>query len=746
MGPEGDAPGPPTPPVPGGLRGYRAYARRWVFLLVLSLLSGSNATLWLSFAPVADTVARHFLLSTEQVNWLSLVYLVVAIPAGLAAIWMLDSVGLRWATILCAWLNFAGSVLRSLPSMLKGTPAPFAFLMGGQSLCALAQTLVIFSPAKLAALWFPEHQRATANMVGTMANPLGILLANVLSPALVKKEDDIPVMVRGLPGCTHIRVRAMHARACLCGVHTCVYVACVCGVHAHARYLCGVYMFVWCLHIYMVRTHIVWSVHTCVFVWCTHAQCMCGVCLCVVCVSRVFGSRVHTCVHTSVRVCTCPTWQPLGAEHSEQLCQSWGGAAGRRPASPGSPCSRHPGSWRRWRGARAGPVQRVCLRGLRVPAHACAMCTPSPAGRLHHPRRPRLPAGHRLPRGERAPHPALRGGCPLQLGEVPGRAEAAREEQGLRGPGRVLRGRRRHLHQLLGPPGADPLRERLLQRVRRPLRGALHRVRDPGGAGPRPVRGPDQALHGSRQDWLLSDLLGVCGLRSGVPAAGTDRRAGRRLLPARALRLLGGARRHGAGRGVLLPRGGGRGRRPGLRGGAGRGGAHHGAADRPDRVPCGPVLLHLPERPGPPGLEGVHADDGRPVHPPELLPGPPLPHPLPTPAGRGPLQPLPPGLPPLPAGPPPDPPPGPRQVPCRGGSSLEPSARARLRGIWEGEAGRGSQGSHPCAGRVLQGHRDCGRQCGLSVAGLAPGSAQVVGPEGPPVSVSGTHGGGEGHP
>lgn len=53
------------------------------------------------------------------------------------------------------------------------TQAPFAFLMGGQSLCALAQTLVIFSPAKLAALWFPEHQRATANMVGTMGELRG---------------------------------------------------------------------------------------------------------------------------------------------------------------------------------------------------------------------------------------------------------------------------------------------------------------------------------------------------------------------------------------------------------------------------------------------------------------------------------------------------------------------------------------------------------------------------------------------
>lgn len=53
--------------------------------------------LWLSFAPVADTVAQGFLLSMDQVNWLSLVYLVVSIPAGLAAIWLLDTVGLRWA-------------------------------------------------------------------------------------------------------------------------------------------------------------------------------------------------------------------------------------------------------------------------------------------------------------------------------------------------------------------------------------------------------------------------------------------------------------------------------------------------------------------------------------------------------------------------------------------------------------------------------------------------------------------------
>lgn len=184
---------------------------------------------------MADAIAQHFLLSMDQVNWLSLIYFVVAIPGGIAAIWVLDSMGLRaavshilplacsgtggplrlgmlpwppaqtrvyqshwpdsqqswravgwldievpcgleWAaafglslqTILGAWLNFLGSALRALPCVAVGIPSPFAFFMAGQSLCALAQTLVIFSPAKLAALWFPEHQRATANMMATM--------------------------------------------------------------------------------------------------------------------------------------------------------------------------------------------------------------------------------------------------------------------------------------------------------------------------------------------------------------------------------------------------------------------------------------------------------------------------------------------------------------------------------------------------------------------------------------------------
>ncbi|XP_042309268.1 solute carrier family 49 member A3 isoform X1 [Sceloporus undulatus] len=176
---------------------FKAYRRRWVLLSVAGLLSASNAMLWLTFAPVADKTAEYFHTTMDVVNWLSLVYLVISVPVGLLAIWILDTIGLKCAILLCAWLNMIGSIIRifSVVSFLSLGSLNIVYLLIGQCLCAVAQPLIIFSPTKLAALWFPEHQRATANMVGSMSNPLGILIANLLSPALVKEGKDIPLML-----------------------------------------------------------------------------------------------------------------------------------------------------------------------------------------------------------------------------------------------------------------------------------------------------------------------------------------------------------------------------------------------------------------------------------------------------------------------------------------------------------------------------------------------------------------------
>ncbi|XP_049442480.1 solute carrier family 49 member A3 isoform X2 [Epinephelus fuscoguttatus] len=175
------------------LLSFKLYKRRWFVLLVLCLLNCSNATIWLTFAPVADQSAQFLKVSLEKINWLSLIYMVVAIPFSLGTTWMLDSVGLRSTLILGAWLNMFGALLRFF-----GTPAEggyeikYHFAILGQTLGALAQPFIIFTPTKLAALWFPDHQRATANMIASMSNPLGILLANIISPMVVKTSAQIP--------------------------------------------------------------------------------------------------------------------------------------------------------------------------------------------------------------------------------------------------------------------------------------------------------------------------------------------------------------------------------------------------------------------------------------------------------------------------------------------------------------------------------------------------------------------------
>ncbi|XP_062331812.1 solute carrier family 49 member A3 isoform X1 [Osmerus eperlanus] len=177
---------------------FKVYKRRWFILLVLCLLNCSNSMLWLTFAPVADQAAKFMDVSLDQINWLSLVYMVVAIPLSFGATWMLDTLGLRATLVLGSWLNMLGAVLRYIAVLkLFGTDERFLFplVMLGQTLCSLAQPLVIFTPTKLTAVWFPDHQRATANMVASMSNPLGLLFANIFSPMIVASTNNLTLLM-----------------------------------------------------------------------------------------------------------------------------------------------------------------------------------------------------------------------------------------------------------------------------------------------------------------------------------------------------------------------------------------------------------------------------------------------------------------------------------------------------------------------------------------------------------------------
>lgn len=165
-------------------------------LLVLFVLNASNAMLWLSFAPVADYTASYYKKSVDAINWLSIVYLICYLLFGLVTIWILDVLGLRTGILLGAWLNAVGAVVRMLSGFhFVPENCKFIVVMIGQTLAALAQPFLLGSPTKLAAVWFGANERATANMIASLSNPIGVMIANVLAPVIVTEKSRIPFML-----------------------------------------------------------------------------------------------------------------------------------------------------------------------------------------------------------------------------------------------------------------------------------------------------------------------------------------------------------------------------------------------------------------------------------------------------------------------------------------------------------------------------------------------------------------------
>uniref|UniRef100_UPI00358F1A97 solute carrier family 49 member A3 isoform X2 n=1 Tax=Myxine glutinosa TaxID=7769 RepID=UPI00358F1A97 len=158
--------------------------RRWVMLAVLCLLNTSNSAVWLSMAPVTDHAAQFMGVKPDLINWLSLVYIVVCIPCGPLAAWAMDSFGLRFALVTGGLLNGVGALVRLLGvqdwmvAVLRGFP----LVMTGQTVAALAQPLLLFAPTKMAAVWFPENQRAIANTIASMGLQSHFLHVGIITP------------------------------------------------------------------------------------------------------------------------------------------------------------------------------------------------------------------------------------------------------------------------------------------------------------------------------------------------------------------------------------------------------------------------------------------------------------------------------------------------------------------------------------------------------------------------------------
>lgn len=173
----------------------KVYKIRWYILFCICMANMSNAINWINFSAIADFTGQFYAIDYELVNYLSLVYLILATPAGFFSFWLIDTFGVRSSVNIGAWLNFIGAGIRlfSALDLANGSPIvsssyKYAVLLLGQCFCALAQPFIMFVATKFANNWFAEDQRALANTIALGSNTFGILIGSVISPIIVDSQ------------------------------------------------------------------------------------------------------------------------------------------------------------------------------------------------------------------------------------------------------------------------------------------------------------------------------------------------------------------------------------------------------------------------------------------------------------------------------------------------------------------------------------------------------------------------------
>ncbi|XP_050697471.1 feline leukemia virus subgroup C receptor-related protein 2-like isoform X1 [Eriocheir sinensis] len=160
---------------------------RWVMLFLFVLYSMSNAFQWIQYSIIANVIVDYYDgVSTTQVDWLSMIYMVTYIPLIFPASWYLEKQGLRRAVLIGSFGTMVGSWVK----VGSVSPDRFFVTFAGQVITAVSQVFILGVPPRLAAVWFGPTQVSTACAIGVFGNQLGVALGFLVPPAIVPTTDD----------------------------------------------------------------------------------------------------------------------------------------------------------------------------------------------------------------------------------------------------------------------------------------------------------------------------------------------------------------------------------------------------------------------------------------------------------------------------------------------------------------------------------------------------------------------------
>ena len=158
---------------------YKVYPYRWIVLASFMFVVIANQFLWITFAPITGMAASFYQVSDLSIGLLSMIFMIVYIFISFPASWVIDTYGIRTGIGI-------GAVLTGVFGMMRGLFATdYTLVLIAQTGIAIGQPFILNSITKLAARWFPIHERATASGLGTLAMFLGVIIGITLTPFLV---------------------------------------------------------------------------------------------------------------------------------------------------------------------------------------------------------------------------------------------------------------------------------------------------------------------------------------------------------------------------------------------------------------------------------------------------------------------------------------------------------------------------------------------------------------------------------
>nr|XP_056708426.1 feline leukemia virus subgroup C receptor-related protein 1 [Euleptes europaea] len=173
----------------------RRSKRRLVVLAVFSLYSLVNAFQWIQYSILSSVFTTYYGVDYAQIDWLSMVYMVVYVPLIFPATWLLDTRGLRVTALLGSGLNSLGAWIKC--ASVQRNLYPVTLL--AQIICSVAQIFILGLPSHIASVWFGPKEVSTACAVAVLGNQLGTAVGFLLPPVLVPNTaGDLDLMGRNI--------------------------------------------------------------------------------------------------------------------------------------------------------------------------------------------------------------------------------------------------------------------------------------------------------------------------------------------------------------------------------------------------------------------------------------------------------------------------------------------------------------------------------------------------------------------